>query len=61
MANSDENESEIRMKAVDQTDLDPEVCCGLLLSQIGMDWWYCPFCGDQFEHWVIAKVQGEWR
>lgn len=52
---------EVRMKAVDQTDLDPEVCCGLILSQIGMDWQCCPFCGRGFDDWVIANRAGEWR
>lgn len=46
------------MKAVDDTDLDPEVCCGLLLSQIGYEWAYCPFCGDALQHWV--RRAGEW-
>ena len=45
--------NEVRMNAVDETDLDPEVCCGLLLSQIGYEWAYCPFCGDALERWVI--------
>ena len=52
---------EVRMKAVDQTDLDPEVCCGLILSQIWRDWEFCPYCGGALEHWVLAKKAGEWR
>ena len=57
MANSDENESEIRMKAVDQTDLDPEICCGLLLSQIWDDRAYCPFCGESLA-WGLLQAEG---
>lgn len=53
METCDENGNEITMEAVDQTDLDPEVCCGLLLSQIGYEWAYCPFCGAPFDRWVI--------
>ena len=57
MANCDENESEIRMKAVDQTDLDPELCCGLLVSQIWDDWAYCPFCGESLA-WGLLQAEG---
>jgi len=48
MSDDVETNEEITMSAVDETDLDPEVCCGLLRSQIGWDWAFCPYCGAQF-------------
>ncbi len=49
MSKDVEEKEEIRMKAVDATDPDPEVCCEVRASQIGWEWAYCPYCGEPYD------------
>lgn len=38
-------ETDTPQEALTEND---EACCGLLVSQVGHEWSYCPFCGGHF-------------
>ena len=35
---------------------DDEICCGMLVCQIGLDWVACPYCGDLLHQKVLDYV-----
>jgi len=46
MANKTETEIEAPKE-------DDEVCCGMLLFQVGFEWICCPYCGEDLPDWAV--------
>ena len=36
-----------------------DVCCGLILRQIGEEWGFCPICGKELLDWVFEYVDSK--
>ncbi|GAI75225.1 unnamed protein product [marine sediment metagenome] len=45
------NQADTQIEVPTEND---DVCCGLILRQIGEEWGFCPFCGDDLPNWVLV-------